>query len=113
MAEVTEDDVSFFLYNQSENGTTIKSPGEIQPSSNNIVFITHGWVATGNESTMVDLAQAFVNKGNYTAVTVDWSLLAYELYTVSAGSVPGVGKNALSIIYTFIQCVSCCNNAFL
>lgn len=57
-----------------------------------LVFIIHGWKDSANNTWVEEIAQAFLKKGSYNIVVVDWLKPADREYYVAAGYVDDVGN---------------------
>lgn len=55
-------------------------------------FIVHGWVDGGNNSWIQNLSYAYLGRGDYNVIAVNWYNLAQQNYVSSAGATRQVGK---------------------
>lgn len=88
---VSDSDVTYFLYNDSENGTQLTDLEDVD-AGDNLAILIHGWSGAANQTWVIEMARAFVDEKNYNVIAVDWSGLSSLLYTSSVADVPGVGK---------------------
>lgn len=58
-------------------------------------FITHGWVDWGNNSWIQNLSNAFLDRGNYNVIPVNWHNLAQQTYVSSARATRKVGNDKI------------------
>lgn len=87
------EDVILYLYSNSKNGIVLTKDNlnEVDIAST-LVFVIHGWRTTVNTTNIKDLLNAYLKKGNYNVVQVDWSKLAFKTYPESAVYVKDIGK---------------------
>lgn len=57
-----------------------------------IIFVTHGWVSDSNRTWVWDLTDAYLEKGDYNVITVDWSGPAGNLYPSTVDDVRYIGS---------------------
>lgn len=89
---VREEEVTFYLYNYAVNGSQITTDDlEMVDVSLPLVFIVHGWSSAANDSFVEELTDAYLSKGEYNVVPVDWSSPADDFYTDSAEYTRDVG----------------------
>lgn len=93
MRAIDEKDVAMYLFSKSHNCSklTPNNLNEIDFNST-LVFIVHGWTSSANQSWMLEMTQAYLDRGNYNVITVDWSKAADQVYSISAGYVNHIGK---------------------
>lgn len=58
----------------------------------NFVFIVHGWRASAQDPHIIDLALAYVKKGDYNSITIDWSSISNESYIAAVEDYKRVGQ---------------------
>lgn len=72
-------------------------------------FIAHGWIDWGNNSWIQNLSYAFLERGDYNVIAVNWHNLAQQAYSVAATrSTRQVGK-----FFWFIKKLSSKNHRFI
>lgn len=64
-------------------------------------FIAHGWVDWGNNSWIQNLSNAFLERGNYNVIPVNWHNLAQQAYLNSARATRKVGNDTIEIHHRF------------
>lgn len=112
--EITENDIvgraktiKLYLYTRSNPN----SPQEIDPSNYESLkkshfnsnhptrIIIHGWQNSYLDAVNVDLRNAYLKKGEYNVICVDWSANAKSVnYPLAAQKVKGVGKQVAAFI---------------
>ncbi|XP_043258017.1 uncharacterized protein LOC122400559 [Colletes gigas] len=65
-------------------------------------MITHGWMNSYKTSQIVTLRDAFLQKGDYNVIVIDWSKLSKTIYPYAVKQVITVGKYVSSMI-DFLQ----------
>lgn len=90
---VREEEVGFYLYNNYAANGTLLTPDNLDDVDVSLpfVFIIHGWTSAANDTFVLELADAFLSKGDYNVIAVDWSTHADRLYTESAEYTRDVG----------------------
>lgn len=92
LCDIDTDEVTFYLFSEDYNNTELydNNLDEVDVSIPT-VFITHGWVDTSNDSWVERLTDAYLDKGDYNVITVNWSPIANLSYLVSVADVKLVG----------------------
>lgn len=89
---VRDEEVTFYLYNYANNGTLLTGDNlDVVDVSLPFVFIIHGWTSAANDTFVSELTDAFLSKGDYNIIPVDWSTPADDFYTQSAEYTQDVG----------------------
>ncbi|XP_048506960.1 phospholipase A1 VesT1.02-like [Athalia rosae] len=65
-------------------------------------FITHGWRSSQFSDICVVIRDAYLSKGDYNVIVVDWSSIAGSFYISAAPSVPGVA-NGVALMINFLS----------
>lgn len=87
------EDVTYFLFNKDVYNVQIDYDTlDLIDTSLPIIFITHGWVADSNDSWVPELADAYLDSGDYNVITVDWSGPAGDFYPSTVEDVKYIGK---------------------
>lgn len=60
-------------------------------ASKSVKFITHGWNSDAKNEWFVNMVNAFLRKGDYNVITVDWSTLSHQEYAIATQNTRGVG----------------------
>jgi pancreatic triacylglycerol lipase len=101
--------VSFYLYTKSnpQKGQQILATRQsIQNSNFNpsypTRFVIHGWTQSYTEQMYVDITNAWLSKGNFNVIVVDWARARSVEYASSVLAVPGAGKKVGDMIL-FLQ----------
>lgn len=55
-------------------------------------FMVHGWLDRGSNSWIQNLGNAYLDRGDYNIIAVNWQNLAQQAYPVSARIARQVGK---------------------
>lgn len=66
------------------NGVNLQAPFK---------FLVHGWLDWGNNSWIQEMSYAFLDRGDYNVIAVNWHSLAQQAYPTSARSSRQVGKS--------------------
>lgn len=94
MAQVLPKEVTYAVrtrqYPRNQKFVTPLDASAINPS-NHVIFITHGWTAHGNDSWILNLTNAYLNKGAFNIIAVNWHNPANQLYPASARNTKDVG----------------------
>ncbi|KAL7727934.1 hypothetical protein ACLKA6_019495 [Drosophila palustris] len=97
--------VSFYLYTKSNptNGQEISSKGSSVAQSHfnknhPTRFVIHGWTQSYTDSMNTRITKAWLSKGDYNIIIVDWSRARSVDYASSVIAVPGAGAKVGEMI---------------
>lgn len=97
--DVTEDQVTFFLYNRESyrNGVQLTDDNlNLVNKTKPLHFLIHGWIASRNTSWFIEATDAYLNKGDYNVIQVDWSEPASQPVEDSRNATKPVGEDTRS-----------------
>ncbi|KAH8358952.1 hypothetical protein KR093_003445, partial [Drosophila rubida] len=90
--------VAFYLYTRSNptSGQSISTSGSSVSDShfnknNPTRFVIHGWTQSYTDSMNTEITKAWLSKGDYNIIVVDWSRARSVDYASSVIAVPGAG----------------------
>lgn len=91
---MTENQVTFYLRNREvDNAVQLTNENlDLVNSSKPIRFLIHGWLAARNTTWYIEATDAYLNKGDYNIIQVDWADPASHEYDFSANCTKPVGK---------------------
>lgn len=93
LCDFESNEATFFLFSDGINDTELHNDNlYFVDVSLPTIFIIHGWEATSNDSWVVALTDAYLARGNYNIITVDWSQIASEEYLLASSQVKGIGE---------------------
>ncbi|XP_073819935.1 phospholipase A1-like [Musca autumnalis] len=102
---LTTNPVTFLLYTKSnpsdgvEITATTKSISASPFNANNPTRITiHGWTSSKDDYVNYGIRGAFLGKGDYNMITVDWGRARSVDYASSVLAVPGVGQKVAALV---------------
>ncbi|XP_073816185.1 phospholipase A1-like [Musca autumnalis] len=102
---LTTNPVNYYLYTKSNptNGyeitATTASINASPFNAKNPTRITiHGWTSSKDDYVNSGIRQAFLQKGDYNMITVDWGRARSVDYASSVLAVPGVGEKIASLV---------------
>uniref|UniRef100_A0A146MBK9 Pancreatic triacylglycerol lipase n=2 Tax=Lygus hesperus TaxID=30085 RepID=A0A146MBK9_LYGHE len=93
------DNVDFYLYTQKTQNTPVKTRitdtklfgGKIDIAKP-VKILIHGYMSNKDKFFSKTMREAYLNKGDYNVINVDWSKDARSLYNTARNDVPAVGK---------------------
>lgn len=93
--DVTENQVTFFLSNREQNSKVQLTDQNLSllNSSKPTRFLVHGWTGSHNTTWFAEATEAYLFKGDYNVIQVDWSEPASEEFYVSANNTKAVGMH--------------------
>lgn len=97
LSEVTEDQVTFYLRNRELHNKiklTNNNLGLVN-SSKPTRFLVHGWTGSHNTAWFAEATDAYLIKGDYNVIQVDWSEPANEEFYESANNTKAVGTYSI------------------
>ncbi|EDV92798.1 GH18957 [Drosophila grimshawi] len=90
--------VNFYLYTKSNptSGQAISASGSSVANShfnknNPTRFVIHGWTQSQSDPMNTQITKAWLSKGNYNVIVVDWARARSVDYASSVVAVPGAG----------------------
>lgn len=96
----------FHLYQRGKTATEL-NPADLKSSSFNpqlaTRFVVHGWQNNGQSPVCQNLQNAWLVKGDFNVIVVDWGRHSHKTYTVSVEYVPKVGKYLASLIKQLVD----------
>uniref|UniRef100_A0A1L8EGJ7 Putative phospholipase a1-like protein n=1 Tax=Haematobia irritans TaxID=7368 RepID=A0A1L8EGJ7_HAEIR len=101
--------VTFYLYTKSnpsgvEISATSKSINASPFDASNPTRITiHGWTSSKDDYVNSGIRRAYLDKGDYNMITVDWGRARSIDYATSVMAVPGVGKKIASLVDYLVE----------
>lgn len=96
--EIPENEVQFRLFTRkTKNKTVSEHDVRLVEASKPVKIITHGWNSDAENEWFVNMVNAFLKKGDYNVITVDWSKLSHQEYAIATQNTHGVG---MYIVYT-------------
>ncbi|XP_053953126.1 phospholipase A1-like [Anastrepha ludens] len=102
--------VTFYLYtnlNPSKGQKISESASSIQSSnfdpSNPTRFVIHGWIQSYTSGMNKDIRAAWLARGKYNVIVVDWARGRSVDYASSVVAVPKVGKKVASLINYLVK----------
>lgn len=103
MLSTAQDEVTFQLFTRNNPDNYIELvTGQLQGQTIDISkpfkFITHGYTDSADRDWTRSMRDAYLSKGEYNVVLVDWESLAAQLYDDSAADTRIVGKYLAELI---------------
>lgn len=94
--EIAENEVTFLLFTrQAKNKSISEHDVKLVEASKPVKIITHGWNSDAKNEWFANMVKAFLGKGDYNVITVDWSKLSHQEYAVASQNTHGVGTYIL------------------
>lgn len=94
---LSRNDVTYWLYTRNNPNIpdilkrTSTRFGNLEPE-NEIKFIVHGWMESANRTYYRGLIDAYLIRGNYNVIGVDWSRPSLSEYTISSRNTKTAGR---------------------
>lgn len=66
-------------------------------------FIIHGWKSSLESPDVIGIRDAYLNRGAFNVIAVEWKQKASEMYTISVDFVPHVGQEVAKVIEALMK----------
>lgn len=100
---LSQTDVTYFVYTRDNPDVPVllrsysANLSPIDPR-NEVKFIIHGWMESANRTYMRAIENAYIQRGNYNIIGVDWQRPALNEYSISARNTKTVGRELANFI---------------
>lgn len=98
---VSPADVNMYLFTRENPSLPVVITSDNAPLLNDgkpVKIIIHGWQNNGSSDWMNEMRTAYLMKGDYNVVQVDWGTIATQLYSTAADGTRGVGSIVAGVI---------------
>lgn len=91
-------DVNYYLYTKENPEVPVLLKRSYLKSSpvnpdHEVKLLTHGWLENANRTYLKELTKAYLKRGDYNIIVIDWQRPAQFDYTIASRNTKSVGKD--------------------
>lgn len=91
-SSISDSDVTFYLSTNTNVQPTVLASNSSLNTSKVAKVLIHGWTESYQSKWIQNLTQAYIQKGDYNIIAVDYSGPASQPYFTAVSFVPQIGK---------------------